>query len=100
MDYDNVGGSPSDKAGCCRTYLSLERSPRARSFGYCERADLKADFGRLLRCRRALPPLARDLRSSDHGLGAAFDAELLQDRRHVRLDGRFRHPELVGDLLV
>ena len=55
----------------------------------------------LLRRRRALPPLAAgDLRRRDHGLGAALDAELLQDRRDMRLDGRFRDAELVGDLLV
>src|SRR5690242_17105890 len=37
-----------------------------------------------LRRRRALAPLAAgDLGGGDHGLGAAFDAELLQDRRDM-----------------
>ena len=48
-----------------------------------------------------LRPLAGfDLAGGDDGLGAALDAELLQDGGHVRLDGRLRHAELVGDLLV
>ena len=41
-----------------------------------------------------------DLGRGDHRLGAAVDVELLQDRRDVRLDGRLRDRELVGDLLV
>ena len=36
-----------------------------------------------------LRPLADfDLGGGDHRLGAALDAELLQDRRDMRLDGR------------
>src|ERR1700722_9436328 len=51
--------------------------------------------------RRHLRPLADlDLRGHDHRLGAAFHAELLQDRRNMRLDGRLGDAELVGDLLV
>ena len=47
------------------------------------------------------PPLAAcDFRCGDHRLRAAFDAEFLQDRGDVRLDRRFRHAELIGDLLV
>src|ERR1041385_6130265 len=43
--------------------------------------------------RRALLPLAAgDLRRCDHGLRAAFDAELLQDRRDMRLDGCLGDP--------
>src|SRR4051795_10791537 len=41
-----------------------------------------------------------DLRGGDHRLGPALDPELLQDRRDMRLDGRLRDAELVGDLLV
>src|SRR3984957_18132457 len=51
--------------------------------------------------RRALAPLAAgDLGGGDHGLGAALDAELLQDRGHMGLDGGFRDAGLIGDLLV
>ena len=40
---------------------------------------------------RRLRPLAElDLGGRDHRLGAALDAELLQDRRDVRLHGRLR----------
>ena len=50
---------------------------------------------------RGLRPLAGfDLGRRDHRLGAALDTELLQDRRDVRLHGRFRDGEIVGDLLV
>ena len=49
----------------------------------------------------ALPPLAAgDLGRGNHRLRAAFDAELLQDRRDVGLDGRLRYAEFIGDLLV
>src|SRR5665213_679902 len=34
-----------------------------------------------------------DLGGGDHGLRAAFDAELLQDRRDMRFHGRFRDRE-------
>ena len=40
------------------------------------------------------------LRQHDHRLRAAVDAELLQDRRDMRLDRRLRDVELIGDLLV
>ena len=53
------------------------------------------------RSRGHLRPLAGfDLTGGDDGLGAAFDAELLQDGGDMRLDGRLRHAELVGDLFV
>ena len=41
-----------------------------------------------------------DLGRRDHCLGAALDAEFLQDGRDVRLHGRFRDGEVIGDLLV
>src|SRR6516165_7977887 len=48
-----------------------------------------------------LRPLAElDLRSGDHRLRAALDPELLQDRRDVRLDGRFGDAEFVGNLFI
>src|SRR5262249_7312304 len=48
-----------------------------------------------------LRPLAElDLGGGDHRLCAALDPELLQDRRDVRLDGRFGDAELVGNLLI
>src|SRR5437016_644579 len=48
-----------------------------------------------------LPPLAAgDAGGDDDRLGAALDAELLQDRRDMGLDGRLRDAELIGDLLV
>src|SRR5262249_20758004 len=51
--------------------------------------------------RGNLRPLATfDLGGCDDRLGAAFDAELLEDGGYVRLDGRLRYVELVGDLLV
>ena len=40
------------------------------------------------------------LDGGDHRLRAALDAELLQDGGDMRLDGRLRDAELVGDLLV
>lgn len=46
------------------------------------------------------PVAAGDLRGHDDCLGAAFDAQFLQDGRDVRLDGGFRHAEFIGDLLV
>ena len=55
----------------------------------------------LPRGRKRLRPLAGlDLAGRDHRLGAALDAELLQDGGDVRLHGRLRDAELVGDLLV
>src|ERR1700757_2292615 len=41
-----------------------------------------------------------DLAGGDHRLGPAIDAELLQYGGDVRLDGRLRHAELIGDLLI
>src|SRR5271166_3879260 len=41
-----------------------------------------------------------DFRDFDHGLGAGVDVQFPQDFGNVRLDGRFRKLELVGDLLV
>ncbi len=46
------------------------------------------------------PLIAGNTRGRDHGLRPAFDTELLQDRGDMRLDGRLRHAEFVGDLLV
>ena len=52
-------------------------------------------------CGDALRPLAGfNFGSSDDGLGAAFDAELLQNGRNMRLHRRLGHTELVGDLFV
>src|SRR5690349_17464073 len=48
--------------------------------------------------RRPRPLPGFDLRCRDHGLRAAFDAELLEDRRDMRLDRRFRDAEFIGDL--
>ena len=48
--------------------------------------------------RRPLPGF--DLAGGDDGLGAALDAELLQDGGDVRLHRRLRDTEFVGDLLI
>ncbi len=48
-------------------------------------------------------PLGADktkLAERDHGLGAAVDAKLQQDRRNMGLHGCFGHAEFIGDLLV
>src|SRR5690606_20886078 len=56
---------------------------------------------RLTRVLEQLRELALfDLGGGNHRLGAAVDVELLQDRRNVRLDGRFGNRKLIGDLLV
>jgi hypothetical protein len=41
-----------------------------------------------------------DLRRQNDGLCSALDVELLEDRGHMRFDGRFGDAELIGNLLV
>src|SRR6185503_16416441 len=74
---------------------------RLRSMSYSGQVADARNEGAELRRRRSLTPVAAgDFGGGNHGLRPAFDAELLQDRRDMRLDGRLRHAELIGDLLV
>ena len=55
---------------------------------------------RMMRSAGRLQRIGADPREKDNRLGAAVDAELVQHRRDMRLDGGFGHAEFIGDLLV